>query len=199
VSLSPSRHRGPRRATRRVAQPPEGFRLVYGALGEAEAAELVSWFDAARFEEVHFHGVVAKRTVLHFGTGYAYDRRGLDSAPPIPEWLEPLRARASAWTGIPPDAFAEMLVTRYPPGAGIGWHRDAPVFGPTVAGVSLGAACALRLRRESGGVWERFDVTLPPRSGYVIGGAARATWQHSIPPLRETRYSVTLRTLRHPR
>jgi alkylated DNA repair dioxygenase AlkB len=89
-----------------------------------------------------------------------------------------------------------MLVTRYPRGAGIGWHRDAPVFGPTVVGISLRAPCLLRFRRAAGALWERVDVELPPRSGYVLGGAARATWQHAIPPVRETRYSITLRTLR---
>jgi alkylated DNA repair dioxygenase AlkB len=34
-------------------------------------------------------------------------------------------------------------VQRYPPGATIGWHRDAPAF-ETVIGVSLASACRLR-------------------------------------------------------
>jgi len=39
-----------------------------------------------------------------------------------------------------PTAGVDRRVTRYPPGAAIGWQRDAPMFGPTVVGVSLGAA-----------------------------------------------------------
>ena|SRR5437667_7547398 len=35
-----------------------------------------------------------------------------------------------------------------------------------------------------------------PRSAYVLTGEARQQWQHSIPPLRAPRYSVTFRTLR---
>jgi hypothetical protein len=33
------------------------------------------------------------------------------------------------------DELVEVLLTRYPPGAGIGWHRDAPMFGPEVVHV----------------------------------------------------------------
>jgi alkylated DNA repair dioxygenase AlkB len=44
-------------------------------------------------------------------------------------------------------------------------------------------------------VWE---VLLEPRSGYVLAGKARTSWQHSIPPTKELRYSITFRTLRSP-
>src|SRR3712207_8467371 len=44
------------------------------------------------------------------------------------------------------EELAQTLVTRYPPGAAIGWHRDAPAFG-VVAGVSLGSACRMRFQR----------------------------------------------------
>ena len=35
-----------------------------------------------------------------------------------------------------------------------------------------------------------------PRSGYVLSGAARYAWQHSIPPTKALRYSITFRTLK---
>jgi alkylated DNA repair dioxygenase AlkB len=188
-----------RRATRRVSDPPDGFRLVRDALSETEERALLARIAALAFEEVRFRGVIARRRVVHFGAGYAYAQRAIAAAEPMPAWLEPLRARAEQWTGIAAQAFEEALITHYPPGAGIGWHRDAPVFGPTVVGLSLAAPCALRFRRAVGAAWERFEIESPPRSGYVIGGAARAAWQHSIPPVRETRFSITLRTLRRPR
>jgi hypothetical protein len=63
-------------------------------------------------------------------------------------------------------------------------------------GVSLGGAARLRFqrgRRDERRVWE---VLLEPRSGYVLAGPARRSWQHSIPPTKELRYSITFRTLR---
>ena len=92
-----------------------------------------------------------------------------------------------------------VLVLRYPPGAGIGWHRDRPAFGPEVVGISLLAASVMKLRpvgATRGGV----RVTLAPRSAYVLAGPARSEWEHHVPPVASLRYSVTFRTLRaaHP-
>ena len=48
--------------------------------------------------------------------------------------------------GCEPEEVADLLVSRHPPGAGIGWHRDAPQFAE-VSGVSLLTACRMRFRR----------------------------------------------------
>jgi alkylated DNA repair dioxygenase AlkB len=94
------------------------------------------------------------------------------------------------------DAFSEALVTEYQPGATIGWHRDAPPFG-VVGGVSLASPCRFRFRRGRPGAWETCELTLPPRSAYVLDGPARGEWQHSIPPVQALRYSITFRTIRN--
>jgi DNA oxidative demethylase len=96
-----------------------------------------------------------------------------------------------------PGDLVEILVQRYPPGSTIGWHRDAPAFG-TVVGISLGGSSRLRFQRGKGEARRVFEVTLEPRSGYVLAGPARTSWQHSIPPTKELRYSITFRTLRRP-
>jgi alkylated DNA repair protein (DNA oxidative demethylase) len=109
--------------------------------------------------------------------------------------LEWLRERCARLAGLDPAELAQILFTRYPPGATIGWHRDAPVFG-TVVGVSLLSACRMRFRRTVGGDPIVFERVLERRSAYVLAGSARWAWQHSIPPTKELRYSVTFRTLR---
>src|SRR5476649_2306535 len=35
----------------------------------------------------------------------------------------------------------------------------------------------------------------PPRSAYIMAGAARTDWEHGLPPARARRYSLTFRTL----
>jgi alkylated DNA repair dioxygenase AlkB len=96
---------------------------------------------------------------------------------------------------VDPDGLAQILVTRYPPGAPIGWHRDAPMFG-LVVGVSLGSASRMRFQRGKGEERRTWELELAPRSAYVLAGQARWTWQHSVPPVKKLRYSVTFRTLR---
>jgi alkylated DNA repair protein (DNA oxidative demethylase) len=177
-------------------EPPDG--LVYRSdfLDEDEEARLLSLMDEIEFHEVRMHGVAARRTVAHFGLTYDYESWRLTAAAPIPEPLLALRDRAGELAEAPPERLAQALVTRYPPGATIGWHRDAPAFGPKVVGVSLLSECRMLLRREARGVHERYQLNLAPRSAYVLGGAARSAWQHSIPATPGLRYSVTFRTVR---
>jgi DNA oxidative demethylase len=89
-----------------------------------------------------------------------------------------------------------VLVSRNPPGVTIGWHRDAPVFGAKVVGVSLASACRMRFQRGKGDARQVAEPALEPRSAYVLAGAARFAWQHSIPPTKALRRSVTFRTLK---
>lgn len=142
-----------------------------------------------------FHGHLANRLVVGFGLRYDYDRREVVEAPPIPDFLQPLREKVAAFASQPPEAFAQVLINEYRPGAGIGWHRDKSHF-EDVAGVSLLAPCSFRLRRKAGSGWDRQTIVVKPRSAYLMTGPSRTEWEHSIPPLAEQRYSITLRTLR---
>ena len=145
------------------------------------------------------HGILAKRAAKHYGLDYDYERRGVvEEAEPIPAWLEPARERAAELAGVRPEELVEALVQRYPEGAQIGWHRDAPAF-DVVVGVSLGAAARMRFRRGPRGERETWELELAPRSGYVLAGEARTKWQHHLPPTKTLRYSITFRTLRKPR
>jgi alkylated DNA repair dioxygenase AlkB len=63
--------------------------------------------------------------------------------------------------------------------------------------VSLASTARLRFRRGSTRRWTTWDLDLPPGSAYVLAGEARSKWQHSIPPVKALRYSITFRTLRH--
>jgi alkylated DNA repair dioxygenase AlkB len=173
---------------------PSGLRYEPGFVGEAEEAELVRHIAGLPFKPFEFHGFTGNRRTVSFGLHYAFDGSGLRSAEPIPDWLEPLRARAAALAGREAEAFVHALVIEYAPGAGIGWHRDRPVFGDVV-GISLLAPAPLRFRRKTGAKWERFTLTAEPRSAYLLRGEARHEWEHSIPQLETLRYSVTLRTL----
>jgi alkylated DNA repair protein (DNA oxidative demethylase) len=173
---------------------PSGLIYVPDFIGGTEEAELVRAIAALPFRPFEFHGFTGNRRTVSFGLHYAFDGSGLREAEPIPGWLEPVRARAAALAGREAEAFVHALVIEYAPGAGIGWHRDRPVFGDVV-GISLLAPAPLRFRRKSGTKWERFTLTAEPRSAYLLQGEARRWWEHSIPPLETLRYSVTLRTL----
>lgn len=174
--------------------PPEGFRYEEDLFPIDEAHELVARIRELPLKEFEFHGYVGKRRVFSFGWHYDFDDETLQPADEIPAFLLPLRARAAAFAGLAAEDLTHALVTEYRDGAGIGWHRDKAVFADVI-GVSLNSPCVFRFRRKSGGKWERYSLVAEPRSVYLLRGAARRQWEHSIPGVEGVRYSVTFRSV----
>ena len=175
---------------------PEGLIHVPGFLTEAEERDVLAVLATVKLQPYVLHHTPSRRLVRSFGLARVAGAYDVGPAAPIPVELEWLRKRCAALMGREPEALAQLLVSRYPPGAGIGWHRDAPQFGD-VAGVSLQTPCRMRFRRGRPRAWETAELTLEPRSAYVLSGPARTQWQHHIPPVTEERWSMTFRTLRH--
>jgi alkylated DNA repair dioxygenase AlkB len=173
---------------------PEGFRYRADVLSPDEEAALARELGALPFKPFDFHGFLANRRVASFGFRYDYQSRAVIEAAPFPPFLVTLRRRIAAVFDRPDDAFRQVLVNEYQPGAGIGWHRDKAQF-DEVVGVSLLAPCTFRFRRKAGEIWERASLAVEPRSAYLLSGPARSAWEHSIPALDRLRYSITLRTL----
>lgn len=174
---------------------PAGFRYMPEVLSPAEEKDLVQRFKALPFKPFEFHGYPGNRRIYSFGHKYIFAGQEPRADPSIPDYLRRLTEIASQISGTPADGFEQLMVTEYAPGAGIGWHRDRPTFENIVA-VSFLAPCVLRLRRKVGENWERRVARIEPRSVYLLSGAVRNSWQHSIAAMDVLRYSVTLRTFR---
>jgi alkylated DNA repair protein (DNA oxidative demethylase) len=180
----------------RDADLPEGLVYVEQFISADEERSLLALLEAMEFHELTMRGQTARRTVRHFGLDYAYGSGVLVPTDPLPGEMAWLRDRCAALVERDPEDLVQVLVSRYPAGAGIGWHRDAPMFGSRIAGVSLRAPCRMRFQRTLRGQRGVAAIELAPRSAYVLSGKARWSWQHSIPATKELRYSVTFRTLR---
>ncbi len=181
-----------------VVERPEGLEYEPDFVTEEEEGGLLALMEEIDFRELTMRGQTARRTVRHYGYDYGYESWQLVPAEPLPPALVWLRDRCAGLAGADPEELAQTLVSRYPPGAGIGWHRDAPMFGRAVVGVSLASACRMRFQRRASETRRVFDLELAPRSAYVLGGRARSAWQHSIPATKSLRYSITFRTVRNP-
>lgn len=177
---------------------PSGLVYQPDFLTHTEEQQVLAVLEAMEFHTITMHGRTARRTVRHFGLDYGYESWELVPTDPLPDELAWLADRAGSLAGLDPGEFAQVLVSRYSPGSTIGWHRDAPMFGPKVVGISLASACRMRFQRGKGDTRQVAEVTLEPRSAYVLAGAARFAWQHSIPPTKARRYSITFRTLKAP-
>jgi alkylated DNA repair dioxygenase AlkB len=175
---------------------PEGLRYEEDFLSREEEAPLVAIVEALPLQAMKYQQYTALRRVVSYGGQYDFSAQQLDAAEPLPAWLDPLRARAAAWIGIDPGQFTQALVAEYRPGTPLGWHRDVPDF-EDIVGISLANEAVMRFRPYPPDAPKKADVvklTLAPRSIYLLRGAARWAWQHSVAPTKVLRYSITLRT-----
>jgi alkylated DNA repair dioxygenase AlkB len=178
---------------------PDGFDYIPDFISAEEERRLVEIISSIDLHTFHFQGFEAKRKVASFGYDYSFEKRSLSKGKDIPAVFETLIEKVAAKTAFTKNEFAELLVTEYPAGSVINWHRDAPPF-DLIAGISLLADCTFRLRPYEKAKQNRqstISLAVKRRSLYFIQGVARTDWQHSIAPVKDTRYSITLRTLKH--
>ena len=138
----------------------------------AEETALTAHIDDVGLSPFKFQQWTGKRLTRSFGWSYDFETGRVAPADPIPSWLEPVRARAAHFAGLRPADLIQALVIRYDPGAGIGWHKDRPVY-EHVIGLSLGAPATMRFRRRINGKFERATAPLTPRAIYHLSGEAR--------------------------
>jgi alkylated DNA repair dioxygenase AlkB len=158
-----------------IGRRPAGFRLIPGFLGEDEQR-------------------VVERWILE---NFEWDKRHQGSLPPseqypddgpVPEWADVL-GRRMAVMGIFPSRPDHVLLRRYERGAGCVPHIDRAVYGPVIAGLTLGSSRTLHLTRPRRRA--RLEALLLPGDLYVMRGAARYRWRHSIPSQVEDEFRGT--------
>ena len=177
---------------------PQGLIYRPDFLDADEEGSLLEHIRALPLREAQYRQYTARRRTVNYGFSYDFQHHEAKPAAPIPEFLAPLRARAAQWAGVAWQDFVQALVAEYTPGTPLGWHRDVPDF-ELIVGISLAGTTRIRFRPYP---WkperrkEIFALELEPRSAYILRDEARWGWQHSVPPARELRYSVTFRTAR---
>jgi alkylated DNA repair protein (DNA oxidative demethylase) len=171
-----------------------GLRYEEDLINEAEEKTILDRLMTLELAPFRFHGFVGNRKTQSFGWRYDFDDASFTRTEAVPEWLQPVRERAAQIAGVQPHDFVHVLLARYDPGAGIGWHRDRDVF-DKVVGISVNTAATLRFRQRTGSGFRRASLRVEPRSAYLISGESRWEWEHSIAPGDRLRFSITFRTL----
>jgi alkylated DNA repair dioxygenase AlkB len=171
-----------------------GLSMRGDIVSAAEEAALIAHIDETGLSPFRFQQWTGKRLTRSYGWSYDFATGVFARADPMPDWLDDIRQRAARFADLDTGQLMQALVIRYDPGAGIGWHKDRPVF-EHVVGISLGSAATLRLRRRGNRGFERARADLAPRSIYHLSGEVRHQWEHSIAPMEQPRWSITFRSL----
>lgn len=172
-----------------------GFSYHPAFLSPAQQATLLGELAALPFRRDTFRGIPMRRTIVCYGSDFDAQRHSArNPAPPIPEYLAPIRDRAAAVAGVAAEALTQAIIWRYPAKVGIGWHVDNSAYGPVICGLSLAAPAVMKLKREA----ERRRFELAPGSLYILRDEARYDWMHTVDGNREERYSITFRSMDTP-
>ena len=183
------------------AKVPDGFVYHPNFISEAEEQGLIREIQKLHLTPFKYYQFTGKRRTASFGWQYEFGTSEITTAPDMPAFLLPVRTRAGNLFNIDPNNLIQASIVEYSTGSPIGWHRDISHFG-VVVGISLGAACRMRFRKynrvrsKNSNRDEILSIELQPRAIYLMSGASREIWQHSIPPVKELRYSIMMRTLR---
>jgi len=126
---------------------PSGLENWAEVIAPAQEAELIVRIDEAGLAPFRFQGWLGKRLTRSFGWSYDFDKGRIERGEPLPDWLLPLRDWLATVAGLDAAALVQAVLIRYDPGAGIGWHKDRPMF-EHVVGLSLGSLAEMRFRRR---------------------------------------------------
>jgi alkylated DNA repair dioxygenase AlkB len=164
------------------AQLPNGLLYRPDFLTSEEEEILLAYIQNLSMPHLQFNEHESKRR----GKGFEYE---------LPRFLTPLQLRIAKWLSVPRAAINEAFIQEYPPGYGIGWHRDRET--PLVVGVSLVGWARMRFRplERIGDPKAVVSFEVEPRSVYLMRGEVATRWQHSVAPVSALRYSITFRTL----
>ena len=171
-----------------------GLAMREALIPAADEARLIKRIEETGLSPFRFQQWTGKRLTRSYGWSYDFETGRFALTNPLPDWLLPVREAAAEFAGLKPEDLVQALLIRYDAGAGIGWHKDRPVF-EHVVGLSLGSPATLRLRRRKQQGFERANAELAPRSVYHLSGEVRHGWEHSIAPMNQARWSVTFRSL----
>ncbi|MBC7426876.1 MAG: hypothetical protein H7321_10105 [Bacteroidia bacterium] len=124
---------------------PEGFKYYEDFLTVEEEKLLCRIISTLELKPLIFQGFEAKRKIAGFGVEYHFNSRSISAGNQIPEKFDFLLNKVSKISGISSADLAKMLITEYPPGSVINWHRDGPPF-ETIIGISLLSDCIFKMR-----------------------------------------------------
>src|SRR4051812_15743948 len=107
---------------------PEGFSYYPDFINTDEETTLLNKIAKVELHSMEYHGYKANRKVASFGYDYNYENNKLTKGKDIPAAFDFLLEKVAKHLSIAKSKFAELLVTEYPVGSVINWHRDVPQF-----------------------------------------------------------------------
>ncbi|CAN0365796.1 unnamed protein product, partial [Ectocarpus fasciculatus] len=183
---------------------PKGFLLRENFVSESDESELVGWLKDD--SSLSWERAVEGRRVLQFGPArYDYDQQRVVLSPEAPEIPEVLRKMLARLPDKLSERLVQCIVNEYSPDDAIPFHIDDDAFGENIVVFCFGESRPLRMRRccdpavdelqpsDQKRCYEKWEYQIRSRGCYQLSGDGRYAWEHSVPPGKGRRISVTFR------
>ena len=173
---------------------PEGFRYQPDFLSRDEEQSLLQQIVPLPFREFRFQVFTWKRRIVSYGWRYDFNCGGLTKAVDTPDFFRRYAPARKHLQLSLRALFSRSLSRNTRPG-----RQSAGTRIDRSSATSLGflfcrpapSACGWK----GGHRWERRNLTVEPRSVYLLRGPSRTEWEHSIPGADSLRYSITFRNV----
>lgn len=160
-----------------------GLTYIENWITTDEETFLVEKIDASQWQ------LSLKRRVQQYGPVYDYStRRLIKPYAEMPDWIVNLFPKLLPHFSAEPD---QVIINEYTCGQGITRHIDSPLFGLTVASISLLSSTPMLVGQYNG---DEAYFPLERRSIVIMKDDMRNKWFHCIPRVAERRISITFRT-----
>ena len=154
-------------------EQPEGLVYREEFIDAREERGLLALLETLDFRAVTMRGQTARRTVRHYGLDYDYESGELVAAEPLPAEMTWLRDRCAAFMERAPEDLVQILVSRYPEGAGIECCHDQRALpasryaerGASSTAATLRSPPTVRWKRMRQGESRETPATLEPNIG----------------------------------
>lgn len=170
---------------------PPGMTVIPDIMTAAYEAEVISFVDGLEMSHAP-QPEAGRRFTRAYGWGYDPETYDLVPADPLPVELEPVRHVVAEFAGIDPEILEHCMVSRFDAGAMIPWLKMRPIW-ERLIGVALGNPMPMQFRSEAGK--ETIDLTVSPRSLYLLSGASRDEYEHCFPATSQPRWCLWFRDL----
>jgi alkylated DNA repair dioxygenase AlkB len=124
---------------------PQGLLYKADFITAEEEEMLIAYIYSLNMHPARAGEYVGRRKVKGFGWGWDERKQKFVHGPPLPIFFQRFARKIAKWLDISKSRVVEALINEYPPGAGVGWHRDNEGF-EHVVGISLAGWCKMRFR-----------------------------------------------------
>lgn len=161
-----------------------GLTIINDFISETEENNILSQFGTT--QKNNKKSKFLRNSIRRYGSSLPYDQEMVSDI--IPKYLDDLCEKIvnDGYLKIKPNS---VSINEYLIGNSIAPHIDSKTSGEVISILSLLSDAIMEFSNDS----DKFSVKLPRRSLIQMRNEIRYEWRHSVPPVKNNRFSIVFR------